>query len=148
MEFASIEREIRIDAAPDVVFEVVTSPEHIKDWWTAETDIVPMAGSNGELVFSDSATVAITVVDARPPRLFSFRWTQPTGAAATEGNSLLVTFTLTPDGDGTVLHMTETGFRAQGWEAAVLEQTYNDHVRGWDDILPKIAATAARMLLR
>ena len=39
-----------------------------------------------------------------------------------EGNSLLVTFELTSQGDGTRLRMTETGFREMGWEVAVLEQ--------------------------
>jgi uncharacterized protein YndB with AHSA1/START domain len=33
MEYGSIEREVHIEASPEVVFEVITSPEHIKDWW-------------------------------------------------------------------------------------------------------------------
>jgi hypothetical protein len=35
--------------------------------------------------------------------------------------------------------MTETGFREQGREAAVLEEHYRDHVRGWDVFLPRLA---------
>ena len=65
-----------------------------------------------------------TVVDARPPRTFSFRWTHPADEVAAEGNSLLVTFDLTPSGGGTLLKMTETGFREMGWEVAVLEHQY------------------------
>jgi len=48
---------------------------------------------------------------------------------ATETNSLLVTFDLAPSGDGTLLRFKETGFRERGWEAAVLEEAYHDHVR-------------------
>ena len=44
------------------------------------------------------------------------------------GNSLLVTFELTARGGGTLLRMTETGFREMGWEVAVLEEQYQDHV--------------------
>ena len=33
MEYGVIEREIHIDASPEVVFEVVSSPEHVKQWW-------------------------------------------------------------------------------------------------------------------
>jgi uncharacterized protein YndB with AHSA1/START domain len=37
MDYGTIEREVRIEAPPEVVFDVITSPEHIRDWWSAET---------------------------------------------------------------------------------------------------------------
>ena len=87
----------------------------------------------------------VTVVDAVPPRLFSFRWTHPADQDAREGNSLLVTFELTPSGDGTVLKMTESGFREMGWEVAVLEAQYEDHVSGWAHFLPRLVDYAAKV---
>lgn len=151
MEFGSIHRELHIDASPEVVFEVVTSPAHIREWWGPETGLEPSSGATGELVWTDRATgradaVRITVVDAEPPRLFSFRWTHPDGAVAAPANSLLVTFELIPSGDGTLLRMTETGFRELGWEVAVLEEQYNDHVAGWDTFLPRLGAYAAQLV--
>jgi uncharacterized protein YndB with AHSA1/START domain len=83
--------------------------------------------------------VAFQVVDAVPHRLFSFRWTHPEGEQARETNSFLVMFELEPAGDGTLLRMTETGFRERGWEAAVLEKAYQDHCAGWDHHLPRLA---------
>ena len=59
------------------------------------------------------------------------------------GNSLLVTFALSPQGDGTLLRMTETGFREMGWEVATLEQQYREHEQGWDHFLPRIAPYVA-----
>ena len=47
-----------------------------------------------------------------------------------------------PPGDGTLLRMTETGFREKGWEVAVLEQQYREHGEGWDYFLPRLAAYA------
>ena len=38
MEFGTIEREIHIDAAPEVVFDVVSKPEHVREWWPDEAD--------------------------------------------------------------------------------------------------------------
>jgi uncharacterized protein YndB with AHSA1/START domain len=151
MEYASIEREIRIEAPPEVVFEVVSRPEHVREWWTAESDVAPTPGATGELVWSEGddprAQVSqMTVVVAEPPRLFTFRWTHPAGEAAVDGNSMLVTFELVPDGSGTLLKMTETGFRERGWEAAVLEQHYADHVEGWDLYVPRIASYAERLV--
>jgi len=151
VEYASLEREIHIEAAPEVVFEVVSQPEHIREWWYAESDVQPKAGATGELVWADgdnprANTVPMTVIAAEPPRLFAFRWTHPAGETAVEGNSLLVTFELVPSGSGTLLRLTETGFREQGWEAAVLEQQYRDHVSGWDTYVPRIGAHAESLV--
>jgi hypothetical protein len=63
-------------------------------------------------------------------------------------NSLLVTFELVPSGDGTLLRFSESGFRERGWEAAVLEETYLDHSRGWDHFLPRLAAHAHALVAR
>lgn len=147
MEYGSIERQIWVDATPEVVFDVVSNPVHIADWWMAETDVEPVVGSSGELVWVDEEAgrrdvMRITVVEAEWPRLFSFRWTHPQGEDATESNSLLVCFELIPEDGRTLLRMTETGFRQRGWEAAVLEQQYNDHVQGWAFYLPRLQKVA------
>jgi uncharacterized protein YndB with AHSA1/START domain len=147
MDYGTIEREVRIEAPPEVVFDVITSPDHIRDWWSADTEIEPVAGSTSELTWRDEASgrvdvVPITVLDVQPPHLFSFRWTQGPGQTPTPSNSLLVTFELSPAGTGTVLRLTETGFRERGWDIAVLEETYQDHVTGWDFYLPRIAERA------
>ena len=44
--------------------------------------------------------------------------------------------------------MTETGFREMGWELAVLEQQYREHVTGWDFYLPRLASYAATLWVR
>ncbi len=147
MELGSIEREIHIEASPATVFEVITSPEHLREWWPDEAVLEPRPGARGELVFGDRSSPdvqipEVTVVDAVPDRLFSFRWTHPADEEAREGNSLLVTFELAPSGSGTLLRMTETGFREMGWELAVLEQQYREHVEGWDHFLPRLVAYA------
>jgi uncharacterized protein YndB with AHSA1/START domain len=152
MEFGTIEREIYVDASPDVVFDVVSSPEHLKEWWPDEARYEPTPGATGELVFGargeGGTVVSFTVVDARPPETFVFRWTHPAGEPAAENNSLLVTFDLTPSRGGTLLKMTETGFREMGWQLAVLEQQFAEHNAGWDFYLPRIAPYVATLKVR
>ena len=149
MEQGTIEREIYVDASPEVVFDVVSSPEHLTGWWPDEARYEQVPGAPGEIVFGDPAdggvVVAFTVVDSQPPRTFSFRWTHPAGQVAVPGNSLLVTFELTSSGRGTLLRMTETGFREMGWEVAVLEEQYREHGSGWDLYLPRIAPYVASL---
>ena len=147
MEYGTIEREIQIEASPATVFEVITSPEHLKEWWPDEAVLEATPGAKGQLVFGDRSSgeahiPQVTVVDAVPPRLFSFRWVYPEGEGARQDNSLLVTFELSARGDGTLLRMTETGFREKGWQVAVLEQQYREHGEGWDHFLPRLAAYA------
>ena len=152
MELGTIEREVFVEAAPDVVFEVVSSPEHLRQWWPDKARYEPVPGSVGEIVFGDpesgGGAVAFTVLEVLPPRTFSFRWTHPAADTAVEGNSLLVTFDLTPSSGGTLLRMTETGFRERGWEAAVLEEQYREHVTGWDFYLPRLLTYAESLELR
>ena len=149
MELGTIEREVFIEASPEVVFEVVSRPEHVRQWWPDDAHYEPVPGSTGEIVFGDPAAgggaAQFTVMEVLPPTTFSFRWTQPVGEPAVEGNSLLVTFALTPSKGGTLLKMTETGFREMGWDAAVLEAQYNEHVSGWAYFLPRLAPYVATL---
>lgn len=152
IELGSIERELFIDAPPEVVFEVVSDPRHVTEWWADAATHEAVAGSTGTLSFGavedGGKAVTLTVVEARPPTTFSFRWTQDPGETADVGNSLLVTFELVASGAGTLLRFTETGFRDMGWEAAVLEANYRDHVTGWTYFLPRLASYAGSLAKR
>jgi uncharacterized protein YndB with AHSA1/START domain len=147
MELGTIEREIFIEAPREVVFDVVSDPAHVEQWWPDEARYEPVVGGVGDIVFGErgagGTVVSFTVVDAQPPERFAFRWTHAAGETAAAGNSLLVSFELVASGNGTLLKMTETGFREMGWETAVLEQQYREHETGWDFYLPRLVSYAA-----
>jgi uncharacterized protein YndB with AHSA1/START domain len=151
MEYGSLEREIFVEASPEVVFEVLSRPEHLREWWPddAELDRSTVGGS-GTLTFEQhggqAAVVPLTVVESVPPRLFSFRWGYEPGLVPDRSNSFLVTLELSPSGAGTSVRLTETGFRERGWEAAVLEETYLDHSAGWDRFLPQLPPYVQRLV--
>lgn len=155
-EYGSITKQLRIDAPPAVVYEVVSTPEHVATWWTDEADFDSAPGGRGVLAWAGKATtkpfeVEITVVEARPGELFSFRWLYPDGEPAEAANSMLVTFTLAPDGpDGqaTLLTLVEEGMREKGWEAAVLEDYYHSHDDGWTRHLADLAVYAPTVAAR
>lgn len=148
-EYGSLEREIRVDASPEVVFDVVSSPQHLTQWWPDAVDLPAEAGGSGRIGFGAQEEgrdwTGFTVVDAVPGRLFSFRWTHGEGQQAGPGNSNLVVFALEPDGDGTLLRMTETGFRERGWDEAKIADRYHDHSSGWDFYLPRLHTYAAKI---
>ena len=79
MEYGSIEREIHIDATPEVVYEVISTPEHLREWWPDEAELEPVPGGTGRITFGDRSSPGRQVetahgVEADPPRRFSFRW--------------------------------------------------------------------------
>ena len=100
MEYGTIEREIYIEASPEVVFEVVSRPDHLQQWWPEEAHYEPVPGSTGEIVFGErvagGTVVPFSVVDPQPPPPFSFRWTQPAGHPAAAGHSPTSPLALTP----------------------------------------------------
>jgi uncharacterized protein YndB with AHSA1/START domain len=141
-ELGTIERVIHIEASPEVVFDVVSSPEHLREWWPDEAEFPAVPGGRGRIGFAGD-WVQFTVVDAVPPKHFSFRWTHDEGSTAAVGNSYLVVFELEPAGAGTLLRMTETGFRERGWDEAKVAAEHADHVSGWDHFLPRLPGYAA-----
>ncbi|GLY64993.1 SRPBCC family protein [Amycolatopsis taiwanensis] len=151
MEYGTIAREIHIDATPDVVFEVITKPEHIAQWWGFDASFPAVPGGDGRMTKRrrdgfGTLVVPIHVVETDAPRRFVFRWVHPEDEPATPQNSLLVTFELAPVNGGTLLRLTEAGFREIGWEAAQLEEYYHRHCVGWDQHLPNLAAYAAGLV--
>lgn len=150
MTHETLERAIHIDATPEIVFDVVSSPEHLEGWWPDEASFSPEVGGAGHLRFGDpedgGKRVAFTVVDAQPYRLFAFRWTHDLGTEATEANSLLVRFELEPQGSGTLLRMVESGFDGRGLDDEQVLAEYEDHESGWDFFLERLPAYAVSVV--
>jgi uncharacterized protein YndB with AHSA1/START domain len=151
-----IEREIDIDAPIDVVWAVITEPEHIKGWFTdsAELDVRP--GGEGRFGWDVKATNRKQVVNLRverldPPNFFAFRWDYPDGDDPTETNAPLVEFSLEARGDSTRLRLVESGLERIARSDEARATYLAEHTSGWTliverlrDYAPKQRSTAAR----
>jgi uncharacterized protein YndB with AHSA1/START domain len=131
-----IEREIDIDAPIDVVWTVITEPEHISRWFTdsAELDVRP--GGEGRFGWEAKATNRENVVNLRvervdPPHFFSFRWNYPDGADPTETNAPLVEFSLEARGGATRLRLVESGLERVARSEEDEETYFAEHTTGW-----------------
>ena len=142
----SIEREVVIDAPVEVVWAIVTEPEHIGRWLSdiAEVDLRP----GGDLVFrwDRLGTASGTVERVERPHRFSFRWVTPEpdrDQDAGEGYVTLVEFLLRAEGKGTLLRVLESGFATvRGTEEENAELAAR-HGRGWGAFLDQLAGYAA-----
>ena len=93
-----IEREVVIEAPAEVVWRTITEPDQMTQWFADRVELVVEPGAHGYMGFGDQGgPVVVETVD--PPTRFSFRWNHPRGEEPVAGNSMLVEFTLTPEGD-------------------------------------------------
>src|SRR5581483_11669194 len=133
-----IEREILIDAPVDVVWAVVTEPEHISGWFshTAELDLRP--GGEAVLHWDGYGTVHGRVERVERPHFFSFRWAMDPGAEVTVENSTLVEFGLRAEGDATRLTVVETGFADLAGPEDYRRDHFDSHTSGWEKELGEL----------
>lgn len=106
-----IEREILIDAPLEVVWSVVTEPEHVGGWFSDSAEIDLRPGGEAVLTWNEHGTARAVVEKVEPPHLFSFRWGRGSGVEPREGNATLVEFSLSAEGESTRLRVLETGFQ-------------------------------------
>src|SRR6188472_4219689 len=105
-----IEREILIEAPVDVVWAVVTEPEHISGWFSEAVELDLTPGGAARLRWSDAGGYQARVECVEPPRFFSFRWALEPGEELADGHSTLVAFSLVAEGGATRLTVVEGGF--------------------------------------
>ena len=144
-----IEREIDIDAPIDVVWAVITEPEHIVGWFTDTAELDARPGGDGRFGWDAKATNRATVVNLRverlePPHVFSFRWNHPDGEEPTGENAPLVEFTLESRGDSTRLRLVESGLTRLARSDEDKETYFADHTKGWALIVERLRDYAPR----
>jgi uncharacterized protein YndB with AHSA1/START domain len=139
-----IEREILIEAPVEVVWRTITEPDQVTQWFADRVDLVIEPGARGYMGFGDQGgPVVVEIVD--PPTRFSFRWNHPRGEDPVAGNSMLVEFTLTPEGDQrTRLRVVETGHELRAWPDAEKQRYADEHRDGWVEYLERLGTLLAK----
>src|SRR6185437_4962433 len=72
-----VEREILIDAPPDVVWSVVTEAEHVGRWFSDSAAVDLRPGGELILTWDEHGAVYWRVEKVDPPHFVSFRWLRP-----------------------------------------------------------------------
>ncbi|MFE0024879.1 SRPBCC family protein [Amycolatopsis sp. NPDC059021] len=144
-----IEQEIVIDAPVERVWAVLTEPEHVGQWFghgePPPIDLRP--GGVMRLDHGEHGQFPTVFVEVEAPRYLSYRWASGfPGELATESNSTLVEFTLSPEGDGTRLNVVESGF-AQRPQAAgpARDDSYESHEGGWSEVLAAVRKRSEKL---
>jgi uncharacterized protein YndB with AHSA1/START domain len=123
----------RIRATPEQVFEYLVQPDKLVRWMGVEADIEPTPGGKFWLDVTGGDIAIGSYVDVDRPHRVVFTWGWQGSAEVPPGSST-VSFTLTADGDETVVELVHTGL--PGGQA-------DEHGRGWTYFLDRLVHAAA-----
>src|SRR4051794_6014428 len=101
-----IRREIVLPARREDVWEALTEPERLEDWFANEVDLDLRPGGGASVRWSNGEERHATVTEVEPERRLCFEWDD-------EGE---VEFTLDDDADGTRLVVVES---SPAWSTAL-----------------------------
>ena len=101
-----IEREIVLPSPREEVWEALTEPERLEDWFANDVDLDLRPGGGARFRWSNGEERHAVVTEVEPERRLVFEWED-------EGE---VTFTLEDDGDGTRLTVVES---SPAWSTAL-----------------------------
>jgi uncharacterized protein YndB with AHSA1/START domain len=129
-----IERELRIAARPETVFEFWTDPEKLAQWMGRNVRIDPRPGGEYRIDYNGSDIARGTFVELEPPLRLVLTWGWEAPGDPTPPGASRVEVTLVPDGDGTILRLRHSGLVAEA---------VTGHAEGWDQFLPGLAEVAS-----
>jgi uncharacterized protein YndB with AHSA1/START domain len=125
--------EVRIDASPETVFGFLVDPEKMVRWMGMAVDADATPGGRYDVAVTPTfhAVGEFRSIDA--PRSVSFTWGYD-GGPLPPGSSL-VTITLTPEGDGTLVKLEHSGLPD--------EAQVRGHTEGWVHYLERLSIVAS-----
>ena len=131
-----VERELRIAARPEIVFGLLTDPQQILRWHGLEAEIDARPGGVYRLVSNELGHVEEgRFLEVVPFTRLVYTWGWAPGPFEVPAGSTTVTFTLTPEGEGTRLHLLHVGL-----PSAV--EVASAHGAGWDHYLARMVFVA------
>lgn len=141
LESSTVTRTIRIDAPRALVWATLTSPEQIAQWFGQRADFPSGVhlGAEGVFGWTDHGDFPARIDVHDPHERFAFTWGTP-GEPIREDNSTTATFTLSVDGEGTVLTVVETGFEGLAPDVAKRRAAMEDNAQGWTEELDQLSA--------
>jgi uncharacterized protein YndB with AHSA1/START domain len=137
-EQTSVEREVRIAASPETVWEFLVDPEKIRRWKAVDASFDARPGGGYRIEVIPGRIAVGEVLELDPPRRLVYTWgweqTGETPNLVPPGSST-VEYVLVPDGEGTLLQLTHRDLpNAEACES---------HAQGWDHFFERLVVAGA-----
>lgn len=118
-----LEREVRIDAPPEVIFKFFVDPEQMVRWMGVEADLDPRPSGVFRVNVTGQEVVLGEYVEVSPNERVVFTWGWEGEGNAVRPGASTVEITLVPDGAATTVRLRHLGLpggpedrHAEGWE--------------------------------
>ena len=134
----TITRTLRVEAPRELVFEVLTQPAQIAQWFGQSADFPDgvVEGACGTFEWVGHGLFPMRVERAQAPSRLDLRWDR-LGDQSPREDASLVEFTLTPVGpDRTLVTVVETGFA--GEDLTARRAAMEENVTGWRLVLDSL----------
>ncbi|MGH3012100.1 MAG: SRPBCC family protein [Gaiellaceae bacterium] len=130
----AVEREVRIAARPETVFEFFTDPEKQLLWMGRRAELDARPGGIYLVEINDEVTARGEFIEVEPSSrvMFTFGWEGQQAGQGEHGvppGSSRVEITLQPDGEGTLVHLRHLDLPEQAREM---------HGQGWELYLARL----------
>ena len=125
----AIEREIRIAARPETVFEFWIDPAKVAMWMGRDIRLDPRPGGAFRVDYNGSDIASGAFVEVDRPRRLVLTWGWEAAGDPTPPGASTVEVTFAADGDGTILRLRHSGLAAGAVEG---------HAVGWNQFLPAL----------
>ena len=129
-----VEREVRISARPDVVFQFFIDPAKMVRWKGIDAALDPRPGGTYRVNVTGRDVARGEYVEIVPHSRVVFTWGWEGEGHPAPPGSTTVEVSLIQDGDGTIVRLRHSGLDG---EAAL------QHAEGWEHYLPRLALAAA-----
>lgn len=106
-DYATLTFERRIRHPVELVWKALTEPEHLALWYMTKARIEGRQGGSIDYV-TGQAQLHVTgkILTWEPPRVFEHEWNVDPRKDLPKGETTIVRWELTPEGDGTLLRFT------------------------------------------
>jgi uncharacterized protein YndB with AHSA1/START domain len=132
----AIEREIRIQARQELVFELLTDATQLLRWQGVEAELDPRPGGIYRVMLNTLGhTTAGRYLEVVPHSRIVFTWGWDPPIFPIPPGSTTVEITLTPEGDATVLHLRHSGLPN-------VREVAESHADGWMRNLERLVMLA------
>jgi uncharacterized protein YndB with AHSA1/START domain len=124
-----IERTLQLPHPPERVWAALTTAEGLGGWFGDRAEIDLRVGGTARLAWDSGDKATLTIERLEPPHVFGYTWGLH-GLPESDLRRTYVEFTLEPDGAGTTLTLTESGF-AQLPASGEHKVAYEGNIEGW-----------------
>jgi uncharacterized protein YndB with AHSA1/START domain len=135
VETKTVEREIKVNAAPETVFSYLVEEAKLRRWMSIGGTWDPRPGGAYRIEMTKEDIASGKYVEVQAPSRVVFTWGWEGPESVTKPGSSTVEITLRPEGSGTLVKLVHRDLPTP--------ESAESHSHGWDHYLQRLSVAAA-----